>query len=205
VPRIFIILSITFFLFFGCEKKNTTVTNDCPTINFPDLDTFLLKNFLFNPGSYWVYYDSLNNTYDSCYQVTQVKKDTTITIEHQYPDHGYCDYTIRYAYNNKSNSGGLFDYIIDSNCINIWSPIYNNYISLCKSISDSLFPIGTSTEKFYPTFQIDSTLYTNVMRFTYPSYDSTFFYLKYGVGIVKTEMYSNNSKSTHKLVRHHIN
>lgn len=203
-PQRFIILALTILMFLGCEKKSTTPTNNCPSINFPDLDTFLLKKFLFNPGSYWIYFDSLNNSYDSCYQIAQIKKDTTITITHPDPNYMNCNYTFRYAYNNRSNSGGLFDYIIDSNCINIWAPNSNNYVSLCKSISDSLIPFGNGTEKFYTTFLIDSTVFTNVMRFSFDWDDSTFFYLKYGIGIIKTEMYLGNSKNTHKLVRCHI-
>src|SRR5258708_7967137 len=60
--QLLILLALTILMFLGCEKKITNTTNNCPLITFPDLDTFLIQNFLFNPGSYWIYFDSLNNT-----------------------------------------------------------------------------------------------------------------------------------------------
>lgn len=207
-----IILFTLSLLLSSCDKKNTTSnstnnSNLCGPSDLSAIDTFLLQNFLFNSGSYWVYLDSLNNTYDSCYLIAPVKKDTTYILRPTYPDEGPCTYYVRYAYNNKSISKIQYDYFMQGNSIKIFAPFDIGSLELCHTFSGTLSPPTNVTELIYPTLLIDTTSYSNVKKFslnTYGNPDSVSYFLKYGIGIIKTELYYSGQKRTYNLVRYRI-
>ena len=90
----------------------------------------------------------------------------------------------------------------------IGTPHGDGSINLCESKSDSLNQEYPRVETIYPTFQIDTTSYSNVKRFFVGNYynnpDSGYYYLKPGIGIIQSELYYSGQKRTYKLMRYHI-
>ncbi len=214
------IITFDFFiiLLFGCNKATTIPDNSskshpCAPTYTNTIDTFLLNSFLFNNGSYWIYLDSLSNSYDSSYLIEPLMPYLTFYEGPFTPGQGQCEYFIKYAYNSTTVSKLQYEYYLQGNNIYVlnqmqsWS---NGYFPDFLCYSDNGVLVLGSNNFFYPSYQIDNTTYTNVYKYHFDNSfdqslpDSGYFYLKAHVGIIKTEFYYSGLKRTYKLIRSHI-
>jgi hypothetical protein len=219
----FIVLNLVVNLMIGCKTENTpnpsstnSPTNqtqpphDCAPTYYFDIDTFLIQNFLFNTGSYWFYYDSLNNTYDTC---NMIQPEKSVFTYYEGSPGDVCQYNWRFAFNSTNNMKLQYQYFLQSNNMRIEAPLLApfggmNGINLCSTNNGTI--VVDSNTTFYPNYFVDTVSYSNVYRFRFqgngiPSTpDSGYYYLKYKVGIIKSELYFSGQKSTYKLIRYHI-
>jgi len=212
IVLIFLICLVTF----SCKKEQEIVIDDNNNAQNPYYDTilspYLIQNFLFNNGTYWIYKDSITNIFDTC------KVDSTITgiqVYNQLPtvphQGGYIVY-FKYAQNiRKSNFPCGY-------------AIFSKYLFMTKIINDErVFMFATSNnndfqlsnrDEFFTNYTIDTTNYSNIYKFYYQNPSTTFwpgipdsgyYYMKAGIGIIKSEYYNNGQKSVYELMDYHIN
>ena len=203
----------------ACKESPTVNTDNlvtqqpCQEQYMYSIDTFLIENFLFKTGSYWVYLDSLNNTYDSSYSIVRVKMDSTFYTFSDTPGIGSCPYLVRYAYNNNSISRYQYNFYLQGDNFNLGTPFGEGSIVLTTSKNGLLYPSFGNNKTNYSTYYINNIPYTYVMEFSmktnygdgisYP--DSGHYFLKEGVGIIRTDLFFWGKKRTYKLVHYHIN
>jgi hypothetical protein len=138
--------------------------------------------------------------------------DSTFYVFPDTPGAGSCPYYVRYAYNNNSISAYQYNYYLQGNNINIGATFGEGSIELAYSKSNNLYPPINKNETYYSNYYVDNTLYTDVMKFftitnygngnSYP--DSGYYYLKEGIGIIRSDLYFWGEKRTYKLVHYHI-
>ena len=185
------VLLIALFAVYSCNKPSGTHYT---------IDADLISKFEFQPGSYWVYTDSLTSVVDSFYV--------------KVPPNSY----------SENNNGVTVDYIgigiYDMNVSNLWFlGLSTNYLNLTWSSCEGCavdtivqYPVlisypflpGTQTAKYYGTwisyidtimsvFVINGNSFYNVAHVIIPnSRDKTFddFYLNDSVGIIKMRLRS---------------
>jgi hypothetical protein len=204
--KISIIISISLLVIISCKKKDDTI--NAHTIihtNYPTLtwiyDTIinqhLKEDYLFNKGSYWIYKDSITDTIDTCMV-------DTVIFEQNYIFGINCVIIVKYATSHK-NYKFFNDYYLMGNTFllnpgNIMDSVQNN----------GVFYLNFKNT-FYPFYSIDTMTYSDVYKLFYKncnySYlpDSGYYYLKAGIGIIKSEYYKNGQKSVYELKQYHIN
>jgi hypothetical protein len=197
-----------------CKHKDETEPHHdpstlCQEMEFNEIDTSLIRQFLFKSGTYWIYKDSVSNGIDSCYCYGGITRSETIMFG---GGMGVPPCYLHYAYaNNSTNLQDSFRYAyyIQAKYIRIVSPFAFGAVALCSNNSGNL--TGDSLSLFYPTITINAVKYNNVYKFHFQTSSSKFnegyFYMKPGLGIVKTELYELYPVRTahvHELVRYHI-
>jgi hypothetical protein len=187
-------------------------SRNCQEPEFNEIDNSLTQQFLFKAGTYWVYKDSINNTIDSCYCSGSGASSGTYTINPTMPGQGSC--TIQYTYEtNYTNQPDSFQYTyyIQYKSIRLLTPFGFPSAFLCSDNSGSLK--GDSLSLFYPAITINGVSYNNVYKFhfqaSYGKYRDGYFYLKPGLGIIKTllytyELYPSRTAHVNELLRYHI-
>jgi hypothetical protein len=161
----------------------------------------LLNNYLFNKGTYWVYQDSATNQQYTC------TVDSTV-YEYYYTYDTNSMLVTRYRYNQISLN--LFStYLLCGNSLYFYP---GNRIA---TIQDNGEFYGSPTISFYPVYTIDTTTYFYVNKIFYKKGtdmipgpdcpDSGYYYLKAGIGVIKSEAYKQGQKTVYELKEFHIN
>ena len=181
-----------------------------PAAHHDPIDSFLVANFNFKPGTYWIYKDSLTSEEDSFFVIDYVfssKQNSSNST-------GLADY-ISYdilQYNNKKdtisrwrmgmiyNEYGLYYFDKSGNMlmINDYFLITPYQIGLLE-YNDADSGYVTSTNSYYT---VKSILYYDVVIFNhktgnnplYPHYDNTY-YVSTGIGIIKMDL----NQDTHNI------
>jgi hypothetical protein len=172
------------------------------------IDTFLIQNFLFKAGSYWVYKDSASGRIDSCYCYGFRKQTGTYAQGPSVPGQGYTYYNYRFAWDSTNkppytDSTFQYNYWLQGNYIHYGCPYGDCTILLCSSSSGSLQPM--SGYQFYPSLTLNSLVFTNVYKYYFFEHCATlsgYIYLKPGVGVVRSQLLTTGK--TWNLIRYHI-
>jgi hypothetical protein len=202
---------VLLFLSIGCKKDPSAPVTSTSTNNvFTDysIDTFLIQNFLFKAGSYWVYQDSASGKIDSCYSYGFKKQTDTYVEMPPGPGVGprYYNYRCAWDSTNKSpvsDSTFQYNYWLQGNIIHYGDPYGMCTILLCSSSSGSLQPASGS--QYYPSLTLNALTFTNVYKYYFSDYCVPmrgYIYLKPGIGIVRSQIYTTGK--TWNLIRYHI-
>jgi hypothetical protein len=209
----------------SCKKEDDTPIYYPPNTNpnFYEYDSIinpvLIQNFIFGKESYWIYKDSLSGIIDSCYV------DSTIVnyhISQEYsgdPEAGgvLTEYHNKYIYNSKVSNFPSFYLLYSDNNIQMDLTYREMIMSYVDDIVIAWYLNNTSfwladEDTYYPSYSIDTTVYTDVYKLfyknhwkTFSSVDSGYYYMKAGIGIIKNEYYINGQKSVYELMRYSIN
>jgi hypothetical protein len=186
---------------------------DCGQTEFNEIDNSLMQQFLFKSGTYWIYKDSVNNTIDSCFCYgMKIKSGTYEYGGGATPGTGFCLDHYRFAMdstNQHQADSARYIYYIQDKYMRVVSPFGFAAVALCVNNSGNL--TGDSLSVFYPTITINAVAYSNVYKFHfkthYGSIREAYFYMKPGVGIIKTDLWTTDSPAVHKvneLVKYHI-
>ena len=208
------ILAIFFAVLFFCTcKKDVPVeqtqnpsTSCGSTTTF--IDTFLIKNFLFNSGSYWVYQDSVNNSTDSCYNLGSIKQMETYYAV-SCPGNN-CAYNYRCGFNNITNYSSQYGYSIRSGMLNIFSHYAYAQVFLFGVQNDAI--VTNNNVQLLSNYTINTLIFDSVYKcsfnspaqYLYTLPDSGVVYLKPGVGLIRTDFYEAGQRSSYKLLRYNI-
>jgi hypothetical protein len=212
------LFSLLILLVVGCRHKEDAVPQEnpnlikgCDQVNHFEIDNSLMEQFLFKQGTYWIYKDSVDNTIDSCFSF-----GTKINSGMQQISGGMgspvCFANYHYAIdstNQHQADSAQYIYYIQDKYIRIVSPFGFAAVALCVNNSGNL--TGDNLSVFYPTITINAVAYNNVYKFhfktQYGNYREGYFYMKPGVGIIKTDLWTTDFPAVHKvneLVKYHI-
>jgi hypothetical protein len=191
------------------QQENPHTTTNCGKTEFNEIDNSLMQQFLLKPGTYWIYKDSVNNAIDSCFCYGGETQKASITIGGGMGV-APCVYTYLYAKNSISLPDSFqYTYYIQDKYLRVSAPFGFSSVFLGSNTSGIL--TGDSLSKFYPTITINVVSYSDVYKLHFASNSGKFragyFYLKPGVGIIKTDLYTSDFPAVHKvneLVRYHI-
>jgi hypothetical protein len=173
---------------------------------FTAIDTFLIRNFLFDTGSYWVYQDSVANTEDSSYNNGPVKNYGVYfhgSIQCMCGDH------YRYCYNNTTGASPAYKYTIRDSTLmqyNVWGSCQ---IGLIGSQNNAL--VTGSTVSFVGNFTSGNLNFDSVYKCKLvptctdaPEPDSGYVYLRTRVGIIRSDTWRGGVHSVYKLMRYQV-
>jgi hypothetical protein len=213
---------ICIFVFSISCKRDPAIIQPQTSNNSPfygRTDSFLIRNFIFNPGSYWIYKDSVLNTIDSCYVINRIMRDTILSFPSYSPSVGPITAYERDYYNSKSIIANQYNYYISNNFIWFFNTFDIYAIELMYDSSNT-FVATYYGKPIISTYTIGGVSYTNVYKCFFtthsqyvPPYppplsanvpDSGYYYLKSGVGIIKTVFYFGWDKKVYSLLRYHI-
>jgi hypothetical protein len=161
------------------------------------INPHLLQDFLFNKGTWWVYQDSLTAIIDTCI-VDSVVSENYGSGQPPYIMH-------RYVYNIKTGDFPT-GYLLHGNVI-------------FASLTDAMDSVDSNGDFymndnviFCPLYTIDTAVYTDVYKIFFRNPcgyiyipDSGYYYMKAGIGIIKSEYYIDGQRSVYELVDYHIN
>jgi hypothetical protein len=203
----------------SCKKNAAVPTyypsySPCVTTYKQDIDTFLIQNFLFKAGTYWVYQDSISGRIDSLYTYGFKKTWGSYFQGPSSPGTGGCTTHYRYAWDSinyvpdpNHTQYWQYTYYLQGNTIHYNNPYGICTIILCNSSGGSLKP--QTGYQYYPTFQVGTNTYTNVYKYAIPAECGSptgYLYLKPGLGLVQADLF-NSGGANHalfKLLRFHI-
>ncbi len=205
-------------MMFSCKRdqeilpiiQHNTQTHFYDTIINPKL----IQNYLFNTGTYWIYKDSGTNVIDTC---TVDSTKTGYQSYFQRPGNpGGIAYTVLFKYiQNVRKCQFPCKYVLFSN--NIFMDKINSACSQIFGLTnvDTSGSINlTVKDLFFANYSIGVNTYSNVYKLFYrnpcpDNYidipDSGYYYMKAGIGIIKSEYYINGQKSVYELEDYHIN
>jgi hypothetical protein len=202
----------------SCRKHddNNNNNNYPPPTNYvydTIINPYLLQNFLFNKGSYWIYRDSVSGQLDSC------AVDTTITgmqyYQQSFTHPAYTtEYRYKYTYNVRTGNFPAAYLILDNHIqkyLQYPETEYHDYNIGIFISSNNTFALNDN-DTYFPAYMIDTISYSSVYKLFYENpwhifsqEDSGYYYMKAGLGIIKSEYYINGQRSVYELVRYHIN
>jgi hypothetical protein len=190
-------------------QQNPYPTGNCDPRTYNEIDKSLMQQFLFKPGTYWIYKDSVNNTTDSCFSYgTKINSGMQQTSGGMGVGPCYTKYRYAIDSTNLLDSSRYNYYIMDKD-IRLIAPFGFASVFLCSNSSGNL--TGDSLSVFYPTITINGSAYSNVYKFhfktMYGKYREGYHYMKPGVGIIKLELYTTDTPAVRKvyeLERYHI-
>jgi len=211
--KIIILLSLL-FLAGSCKEKNEPPVNAQPEPEwvppkFYDtiINIHLLHDYLFEPGTYWVYKDSITNIIDTAVV------DSIKTYLHVDGNVGGC-YFIKCAANMKTSTFPC-RYLLAGNSIYLFlDSYYYSYYYKLATVQDNGIIYPDSTNIYYSTYTIDTMAFSDVYKVFYkpennfwPNYfpDSGYYYFKAGIGIIKSEYYFDGQKSVYEILSYQIN
>jgi hypothetical protein len=198
-----------------CRHKDDTTpsthsTGGCGQTEFAEIDSTLIQQFLFKNGTYWIYKDSVDSHTDSvfCFDAPTINWGT-YTRDPAGPGMGPCYLHYRYVINSTNMQGYFpYTYYIQGNSLRLSSPFGPEAVFLCTNSTGSLTGY---LSQFYPTIIINGAPYSNVYRFRFQAqsgrYKEGYFYMKPFVGIIKSELYTNESvpvRQVYELEKYHI-
>jgi hypothetical protein len=172
------------------------------------IDSTLIKDFLFNKGTYWVYKDSITNAIDSIF--CSGHKEDTIMYSSGGGMGSASMYTyFKYAYNLVDPNLSRYRFLLQGNFIRTYSPSYE--VKEIATIENKVLK-GDNLSSFFPSISINGIVYTDVYKLHIASpkltgYSSGYYYVKKGIGIIKVDLLTNESvpkRQLYELLRYHI-
>ena len=205
---------IIFMGFFACKKTPDTIPDNRGLMEgdlIHNIDTVLSHNFLFNPGTYWIYLDSVNNITDSCYVISNVERSWIMDFPQSNPQQTFIRWEYPFAYDLVNQTSFQFNYFLQEDSLCLLQYSLHSAYDLCYTYNGALR--SNNPFQFYSSFAMDTLLYSNVYKFSFHKpvdaapgiADSGYFYLKEQFGILKSDLYKNGQKSTYKVIRYSIN
>jgi hypothetical protein len=177
---------------------------------------YLLQNFLFNKGTYWIYRDSITGVTDSCVVDSVMTGYQVYLIPHGYQGilANNIESIIKYVFNKRTgNFPGAYIILNDGIQKYLQYPgtqYFDYYIGRFEDFNDTFYLDNNDT--LFQNYSIDTTIYSEVYKFYYQNpwhiyspEDWGYYYMKAGIGIIKSEYYINGQRSVYELVRYHIN
>lgn len=172
------------------------------------INPYLLQNYLFNKGSYWIYKDSITEILDTCTTDSIVK---SVTVAYSSTT-GF--WHTKYA-SNIRHSIFPCGYILTNNKMYLYfEEMYSPYSMVLDSVQNNGLFYLTDKVKHFINYDIDTSHYADVYKIFYISNnpalipkipDSGYYYFKAGIGIIKAEYYLNGQKSVYELMKYHLN
>lgn len=183
---------------------------NCGNTEFHEIDATLMKQFLFNPGSYWIYQDSITGSIDSCYNYTSKLRSGSFMAGPTSPGKGPCYYYYTCALDSINQPQfSPYMYYIQGKYIRIVDPFGPAAVGICSNNSGTL--AGDNLSSFLSSVTIHNVSYTDVYRFhfytNYWTYKEGYYYLKPGIGILKIELITRDSvpqRKVYELVRYKV-
>jgi hypothetical protein len=205
----FILIFLIFTFFQSCEKKCKTPTQG------PPIEQEMRDWIVFQPGSYWIYFDTITKSTDSVY-VVEAKEFS----EETYLKHEKCPHTIGHAVNIVLESSIGSRYLIDggygfgtgvqNDTTNTRGSSYiwnKNHSGGDGGFSKYMFfPVVQGTigrwasswtfikhDTIFPTFEVMGKQYENVLRVhdnangAYNA-ETKFYHVKH-IGVIRKEIY----------------
>jgi hypothetical protein len=198
----------------SCKKQDAitertqihSIYTGVPRIYDTIINPHLLQDYIFNKGTFWIYKDSITDILDTC-----LVDSVVIDYKDELCSAGF--FHIKFAFNIKQSTFPC-SYALSSNGIYLYSEdgfYYNFYFDSVHNNGDFYL---NNKDTLYNSYLIDTSTYTSVYKIFYkkpssyywPSFpDSGYYYMKVGIGIIKSEYYFNGQRSVYELMQYHIN
>ena len=204
----FILLAALLLMIGSCKKKSideeTTINHqvDIPVLSDTVISSHLLSDYLFNPGTFWVYRDSATGVTDTCV-VDSVLFFNGVTLTY------VGVYYYKYA-RNLTNIDCPCNYFLTGDQVYlIYSyPFHASNVLLDSvDINGNFYMINGCT--FFPVYYIDTTSYLSVYKLFFELTatdlpDSGYCYLKAGIGVIRSETYKDGVKTVSDVIGYNI-
>ncbi|MBX7227792.1 MAG: hypothetical protein K1X55_17285 [Chitinophagales bacterium] len=200
---------IAIFSFANCGKKTATVPKHLV------IDSFLLNNFNYAAGSYWVYRDSLTGALDSFSVIDNTFTSIPISSDNSLLNDAFAVTINQYNSSNAFIAKWRMD--VTGGSINLFYfgtsyidydfllvlPIKVGVIAAGNSTTDSAYNISIKD-----TITVDSSKYYEIVKYRHfkkntPIYDNVIYYSKY-VGILKLDLNQEDMRKILEIKRYKI-
>ena len=187
-------------------NQSSSTSCNCAGSYHPNIDTFLIKNFIFNSGTYWVFQDSVNNISDSVYSSG---KTSNVGGYWNGGPSCSCYWSARYCMNNNSNSVNHYNYYVVGNSLKQYYSYGPGEEVLINSQNNAL--LTSSRVNFIGNYTLGSLSFDSVYmcKFvptinSWAEPDSGDVYLRARVGLIRQEIYEAGVLSVYNLLRYNI-